>query len=153
MLSISKLTMSSACVMTRYHTRLFDPKFDINKREEAILVSLPWRRITSQTSSEIPVALSANFAIILPTATCGFIREIYLLFLTVPHALNMASIMLDGKKLSDFRVVDLRQELEKRGLEKSGVKAVLIERLQNVSWGRLWENGVRNHPISKLTDH
>jgi len=55
----------------------------------------------------------------------------------VPHALNMASIMLDGKKLSDFRVVDLRQELEKRGLEKSGVKAVLIERLQNVSWGRL----------------
>lgn len=60
-----------------------------------------------------------------------------MLFLTVPHALNMASIMLDGKKLSDFRVVDLRQELEKRGLEKSGVKAVLIERLQNVSWRKI----------------
>lgn len=55
----------------------------------------------------------------------------------MPHALNMASIMLDGKKLSDFRVVDLRQELEKRGLEKSGVKAVLIERLQNVSWRKI----------------
>lgn len=83
------------------------------------------------------LALSAIFAKILPTGTCGFIREICLLFLTVPHALNMASIMLDGKKLSDFRVVDLRQELEKRGLEKSGVKAVLIERLQNVSWGKI----------------
>merc|ERR1711973_171762 len=45
----------------------------------------------------------------------------------------MASpVMLDGKKLSEFRVVDLRQELEKRGCEKSGVKAVLIERLQKV---------------------
>lgn len=40
--------------------------------------------------------------------------------------------MLEGKKLSTFRVVDLRQELEKRGLEKTGVKAVLIERLQKV---------------------
>lgn len=45
----------------------------------------------------------------------------------------MASpVMLDGKKLSEFRVVDLRQELEKRGCEKSGVKAVLIERLEKV---------------------
>ena len=45
----------------------------------------------------------------------------------------MASpIILDGKKLSEFRVVDLRQELEKRGCEKSGVKAILIERLQKV---------------------
>ena len=55
----------------------------------------------------------------------------------MPHAVKMASILLGGRKLSDFRVVDLRQELEKRGLEKSGVKAVLIERLQNVCWGRL----------------
>ena len=45
----------------------------------------------------------------------------------------MASIFLGGKKLTDFRVVDLRQELEKRGLEKSGVKAVLVERLQKVT--------------------
>ena len=46
---------------------------------------------------------------------------------------EMASpIILDGKKLSEFRVVDLRQELEKRGCEKSGVKAILIERLQKV---------------------
>ena len=45
---------------------------------------------------------------------------------------NMASVLLGGKKLTDLRVVDLRQELENRGLEKSGVKAVLIERLQKV---------------------
>lgn len=45
---------------------------------------------------------------------------------------KMATLLLGGKKLTDFRVVDLRQELEKRGLEKSGVKAVLIERLEKV---------------------
>ena len=47
---------------------------------------------------------------------------------------KMATASLGGKKLTDFRVVDLRQELEKRGLEKSGVKAVLIERLQKVKF-------------------
>lgn len=36
----------------------------------------------------------------------------------------------DSKKLCNLRVVDLRAELEKRGLDKTGVKANLIERLQ-----------------------
>lgn len=44
----------------------------------------------------------------------------------------MAAVLVGGKKLSELRVVDLRQELEKRGLEKSGVKAVLTERLHKV---------------------
>jgi RNA recognition motif-containing protein len=36
----------------------------------------------------------------------------------------------EGRKLNDLRVVDLRAELERRSLDKTGVKAVLIEKLQ-----------------------
>lgn len=37
-----------------------------------------------------------------------------------------------GKKLVELKVCDLRVELEKRGLETTGIKIALVERLQKV---------------------
>lgn len=39
----------------------------------------------------------------------------------------------ESRKICDLKVPELRSELEKRDLDKSGVKAILLERLQNVS--------------------
>lgn len=36
--------------------------------------------------------------------------------------------------LSELRVFELKQELEKRGLDKSGIKLALVERLEGVSF-------------------
>jgi len=41
-------------------------------------------------------------------------------------------IMIGGRRLSQLKVEELKVELERRGLRKSGNKAVLIERLQEV---------------------
>lgn len=46
--------------------------------------------------------------------------------------LTMASDV-EMRKISELRVVDLKNELERRGLDTLGVKAVLTERLKAVS--------------------
>lgn len=40
---------------------------------------------------------------------------------------------LEPRKVCDLKVTELRSELEKRDLDKTGVKAILLERLQKVS--------------------
>jgi len=40
--------------------------------------------------------------------------------------------MADGRKLSELRVCDLKEELTKRKLETSGSKNALVERLEKV---------------------
>lgn len=47
-----------------------------------------------------------------------------------------------GKKITELRVCDLKDELEKRKLETVGPKAVLIERLERVSS----EKGFKQQP-------
>lgn len=44
---------------------------------------------------------------------------------------------LESRKISDLKVPELRSELEKRDLDKTGVKAILLERLQTVSVGNI----------------
>ena len=85
-------------------------------------------RVTSQYS----VQKSYRVLTTRPCDSSYIIRDILFLF-AHGTCLKMATVLLGGRKLADLRVVDLRQELEKRGLEKSGVKAVLLERLQKVT--------------------
>lgn len=44
-----------------------------------------------------------------------------------------ASTSIDGTALGNMRVVDLKHELEKRGMSKSGSKKDLVKRLKQVS--------------------
>lgn len=53
------------------------------------------------------------------------------------------SLTIDGVRLiKDLKVVELKAELERRGLSKSGSKKELVERLRSVSVGlQLVETG------------
>jgi len=49
------------------------------------------------------------------------------------HSFIKMSETIESRKICDLKVPELRSELEKRDLDKSGVKAILLERLQKVS--------------------
>ena len=43
-----------------------------------------------------------------------------------------SSPLIDGRKITDLRVADLKLELEHRGIESKGLKADLVKRLEKV---------------------
>ena len=47
------------------------------------------------------------------------------------------SLDIDGTPLTDLRVVDLKKELDKRNLSKSGTKKQLLERLKSVRYSNI----------------
>ena len=137
MLTYSILTKSSAWAIIRKQNKL---KLLACQRwkKAAILFSLSWRvsrwacylRIFPWSFVILRKKFDVRSFFHKATRPCGDTTSGSCLLRSTCE--NMASVLLGGRKLTDLRVVDLRQELENRGLEKSGVKAVLIERLQKV---------------------
>ena len=76
------------------------------------------------------------------TVQCGGQRKLILGMRTTNEALksNMEdneSLDIDGTPLTDLRVVDLKKELDKRNLSKSGTKKQLLERLKSVRYSHI----------------
>ncbi len=44
----------------------------------------------------------------------------------------MAEILFNGKRLDEMKVVEIREELVKRGLPRKGIKSALIKRFEKV---------------------
>ena len=42
----------------------------------------------------------------------------------------MAEVLFQGRKLEDLKVMEIKEELGRRGLNKKGIKAVLMKRLE-----------------------
>ena len=43
---------------------------------------------------------------------------------------KMAEVLFHGRKLEDLKVMEIKEELGRRGLNKKGIKSVLMKRLE-----------------------
>ncbi len=44
----------------------------------------------------------------------------------------MAEMLFNGKRLEELKVVEIREELSRRGVSRKGIKSILIKRFEKV---------------------
>jgi hypothetical protein len=90
----------------------------------------------------IPDSISSNADRLISSANSSAKRKRTAISLNKKMSDSGSEVLINGRPLSALRLVELKEELQKRGLPRSGNKTQLIEKLKKV---RLSLSPVRNH--------